>query len=170
MACLLNFGKHLLNCRGLQFLESLGLDLADALARDGEVLSDLRAHPPRLVLWPASVEARTQWASQLLPGWERREPFAAGLPTADVMIGVDTIPSPLRYFIISQHVLRHFRPADRPGYLLRAEPEFSGFAVIPPDLNGPLRCGRLPLTWAASRWHPTSRPASPSRRSRPAGF
>ena len=41
MACLLNFGKHLLNCRGLQFLESLGLDLADALARDGEVLSDL---------------------------------------------------------------------------------------------------------------------------------
>ncbi|HLQ45115.1 MAG TPA: hypothetical protein VK137_10330, partial [Planctomycetaceae bacterium] len=115
-------------------------------------VADLRDHPPRLVLWPASVEARTQWARQLLPGWERREPFAAGLPTADVMIGVDTIPSPLRYFIISQHVLRHFRPADRPGYLLRAEPEFSGFTVIPPDLNGPLRCGRLPLTWAASRW------------------
>ena len=41
MACLLNFGKHLLNCRGLQFLEGLGLDLADALARHGEVLSDL---------------------------------------------------------------------------------------------------------------------------------
>lgn len=67
------------------------------------------------------------------------------------MIGVDGIPSPLRYFIISQHVLNHYRPAERPGYLVPAEPGFRGFAVIPADLNGPLRCGRLPLTWGERR-------------------
>ena len=67
------------------------------------------------------------------------------------MIGVDGIASPLRYFIVSQHLLRHYRPAEQPGYLVPAEPDFRGFGVIPADLNGPLRCGRLPLRWGESR-------------------
>ena len=67
------------------------------------------------------------------------------------MIGVDSIASPLRYFIVSQYVLRHYRPTEQPGYLEPAEPDFRGLPVIPEDLNGPLRCGRLPLRWGESR-------------------
>ncbi len=114
-------------------------------------VADMLRNPPRLVLWPASIVAREQWSLQLPVGWEPQQRFTAGLPTADVMIGVDSVPSPLRYFIISQHVLNHYRPAERPGYLVPAEPGFRGFTVIPADLNGPLRCGRLPLTWGERR-------------------
>ncbi len=115
------------------------------------VVADMRRNPPRLVLWPAAVAAREQWSMQLPAGWERQQRFTPGLPTADVMIGLDSVPSPLRHFIISQHVLRHYRPAEQPGYLVPAEPDFPGFTVIPADLNGPLRCGRLPLRWGESR-------------------
>lgn len=114
-------------------------------------VADMRRNPPRLVLWPASVGARDYWSLQLPIGWERQQRFVPGLPTGDVMIGVDGIASPLRYYIISQYVLRHYCPAEQPGYLVSAEPDFRGFTVIPADLNGPLRCGRLPLTWGESR-------------------
>ncbi len=111
----------------------------------------MRQNPPRLILWPASVKARDQWSLQVPIGWERQQRFAPGLPTADIMIGVDSVPSPLRYFIISQYVLHHYRPAEQPGYLVPAESDFLGFPVISADLNGPLRCGRLPLSWGESR-------------------
>lgn len=103
----------------------------------------LAANHPALIEWPA-------WRP------ETPDPGLGTLNTttfawSDVMNSIDSVAAPLRYHIISQHLFRHYRPSNEPGFLEPASEGWLGLIELPRAFNGHLEMRRLPLTWGETR-------------------
>ena len=69
------------------------------------------------------------------------------------MSGSNGIPNPLRYYLLSQYVYRHFRPFNRDGvpFLEPSPPGWAGQVDLEWPFVGPLPLGRLAARWGKDR-------------------
>lgn len=65
--------------------------------------------------------------------------------------GSDKIPNPLRYYVISQYLYGHYRPAAAGRFLEPADPSWEGENDLPLGFLGKLPLGQLPVRWGQDR-------------------
>jgi len=68
--------------------------------------------------------------------------------------GSNGIPNPLRFYVISDFVYRHYRPVENTWFLDPAGPDWVGDEHVPESVLGTLPLGLLPRRWGddGARW------------------